>query len=86
MGQLRGKEKVIMSKCVICGNQDFRREEVEEIFHIDDHYVLVEHIPATVCVQCGEKTFTAETTEGIRKMLRERRPPSRSVAMDVFAY
>jgi len=75
-----------MSKCEVCGGTEFRHEEVEEVFHINGHYALVEHIPATVCMQCGEKTFNAETTEGIRKMLHERHQRARSVAMDVFAY
>ena len=45
------------------------------------------HIPATVCMQCSEKTFDAETTEGIRQMLHGRRQPAAcSVAMDVYAY
>jgi HTH-type transcriptional regulator / antitoxin MqsA len=75
-----------MSKCEICGGRAFRQEEVEEVFHIDGRYVLVEHIPATVCVQCGEKTFDAATAEDIRKMLSEGRHASRKVEMDVFAY
>ena len=75
-----------MSKCEVCGSREFRREEVEDVFHVDSRYVLVEHIPATVCVQCGEKTFDAETAEGIRLMLHSQRQPTRAVAMDVYAY
>ncbi len=75
-----------MSKCEVCGSREFRREEVEDIFHVDKRYVLVEHIPATVCVQCGEKIFDAETAEGIRLIVHSQCPPVRAVAMDVFAY
>ncbi len=75
-----------MSKCEVCGGSEFRREEVEEVFHVDKRYVLVEHIPATVCAQCGEKTFDAETTEGIRLMLHSQRAPARAVEMEVFAF
>jgi YgiT-type zinc finger domain-containing protein len=75
-----------MIKCEVCCNRNFRREEVEEIFHVDRRYVLVEHIPATVCVQCGEKTFDAATAEGIRQTLHGQRQPTRSVAMEVFAF
>ncbi len=74
-----------MSKCEVCGSHEFRRENVEEVFHVNGRYVLVEHIPATVCVRCGEKTFDATTAEGIRQMLHERRQPARSVEMEVFA-
>ncbi|MCI0668603.1 MAG: YgiT-type zinc finger protein [Methylococcaceae bacterium] len=75
-----------MSKCEVCGGREFRCNEVEEVFHVDGRYVLVEHIPATVCVQCGEKTFDAATAESIRQMLHDRRRPTRSVAMEVLAF
>lgn len=75
-----------MAKCEVCGGREFRLEEVDDVFNIDSRYVLVEHIPATVCVQCGEKTFDAATAEGIRKMLREGRHASRRVDMEVFAF
>ena len=76
-----------MSKCEICGGRAFRNEEVENVFHLGGRYVLVEHIPATVCVQCGEKTFEAATAEGIRQRLHEgRQSAARKVDMEVFAY
>ncbi|MGH8477912.1 MAG: YgiT-type zinc finger protein [Methylococcales bacterium] len=75
-----------MATCFVRGGREFRHEEVEEVFHVDGRYVLVEHIPATVCVQCGERTFDAATAEGIRQMLHDRRRPTRSVAMDVSAF
>ena len=58
-----------MSRCEVCGGRDFRREEVEVGFHVDGRYVLVEHLLATVCVQCGEKTFDPEAGEAIRRRL-----------------
>jgi len=60
-----------MSRCEVCGGRDFRREEVEEVFHVDGRYVLVEHLLATVCVQCGEKTFDPEAGEAIRRRLHQ---------------
>lgn len=75
-----------MAKCDVCRGQELRREEVEEVFHVAGRYVLVEHIPATVCAQCGEKTFDAETAEAIRQRLHGQTKPQRSVEMDVFAY
>ena len=75
-----------MSKCEICGGRAFRNEEVEDVFQLGGRYVLVEHIPATVCVQCGEKTFEAATAEAIRQMLHDGRQATRKVDMEVFAY
>lgn len=75
-----------MSKCEVCGGGELRHEEVEEVFHVDERYVLVERIPATVCVQCGERTFDAATAEDIRQMLHDRHRPTRSVALEVLAF
>nr|VFK19598.1 MAG: YgiT-type zinc finger domain-containing protein [Candidatus Kentron sp. LPFa]VFK34050.1 MAG: YgiT-type zinc finger domain-containing protein [Candidatus Kentron sp. LPFa]VFK58834.1 MAG: YgiT-type zinc finger domain-containing protein [Candidatus Kentron sp. UNK]VFK68593.1 MAG: YgiT-type zinc finger domain-containing protein [Candidatus Kentron sp. UNK] len=76
-----------MFSCEICGGVEFHHEKVEEVFHVDMRYILVEHIPASVCVRCGEKTFDAETAEGIRRYLHgEGKPQRRSVEMEVFAY
>jgi YgiT-type zinc finger domain-containing protein len=75
-----------MTQCEVCGGHEFRRENVEEFFHIDGRYMLVERIPATVCLQCGEKTFDANTAESLRRMLHEQRQPEREVALGVFAY
>jgi len=76
-----------MFQCEICGGGEFRHEKVEEVFHVDERYILVEHIPASVCVRCGEKNFDAETTEDIRRRLHgEGKPQQRSVEMEVFAY
>lgn len=75
-----------MSKCEVCGGHRFRHAAIEEIFHVDDRYVLIEQIPATVCVQCGEKTFDAETAEDIRRRLHGQGKLRRLVEMEVFAY
>jgi YgiT-type zinc finger domain-containing protein len=75
-----------MFKCEVCGSHEAHQEDVEEVFHIQNRYLLVEHIPATVCAQCGEKVFSAGTAESIRLMLHDHRKPVRSIEMDVFAY
>jgi len=75
-----------MYKCEVCGGREFRQEEVEETFHVDGRYILVEHIPATVCTRCGEKTFDADTAEGVRRRLHGESKPLRSVEMEVFSY
>jgi HTH-type transcriptional regulator / antitoxin MqsA len=48
--------------------------------------VLVEGIPANICSHCGEATFSSETMERIRCMMRGEAQPVRAVAMEVFTY
>ena len=75
-----------MLKCEVCGSTAIREESVDEVFHVNGHYQLVEHIPAAVCAQCGEKTFGRETAEIVRKLLHGSTHPARAISLDVFSY
>ncbi|MBI5309002.1 MAG: YgiT-type zinc finger protein [Planctomycetes bacterium] len=73
-------------KRVVERNIRAKKEYVNEIFQIDNKRILVEHIPAVVCVRCGEETFSRETTERIRQMVHGEAKPARSISMDVFTF
>ncbi|MCR4344837.1 MAG: YgiT-type zinc finger protein [Candidatus Scalindua sp.] len=75
-----------MSRCHVCGSIDTKEKYTNEIFQINNKPVLVEHIPATVCVRCGEETFSRETTERIRRMVQGEAKPVKSVSMEVFNF
>ncbi len=75
-----------MFHCHICGSTKATTQSVREIFQIDNKPVLVEHIPAMVCVRCGEMTFSRETTEQIRQFIYSNAKPVRSISMDVFDF
>ena len=85
MGRLLDTE-VTMFACPVCHSQDSREELVEEIFQIDGKYVLVDRIPATVCVRCGEETFSRETTERVRLLVHGDAKPTKSLALQVFEF
>jgi len=74
-----------MTTCDVCGNTAFHEEHVEEVFRIEDHMIMVEHIPARVCDRCGDATFDRETMERVRRLVHEGSPPTRHENMDVFA-
>lgn len=75
-----------MFQCCVCGAEEYRDEQVNEVFQIAGKPILVENIPARVCLRCGEATFSRETTERIRRMVHGEAKPHRTVRMDVFAY
>jgi YgiT-type zinc finger domain-containing protein len=72
--------------CHVCGSTEARDEFVSEVFQIDGHPVLVEHIPARICQRCGEPVFDRETAERVRRLVHGEAKPVKSVQMDVFAY
>lgn len=75
-----------MSQCNVCGSNEYHEEFVSEVFEINGQPVLVEHIPARVCLRCGDVTFSRETMEQVRKMLHGATKPVRTVQMNVFAF
>jgi HTH-type transcriptional regulator/antitoxin MqsA len=75
-----------MFRCQVCGATEVRSEVVSEAFLIDGLPVLVEGIPATVCVRCGDTTFSRAATERIRRMVHGKTQPVRSMRADVFAF
>ena len=75
-----------MFVCAVCGCKESRSEVVDEVFKIDEEYVLVERIPAEVCARCGEQSFTLETAETVRKMVNKEATPTRSIEMRVFHF
>jgi YgiT-type zinc finger domain-containing protein len=78
--------EMMMFRCHVCGSTEARDDVVDEVFQIDHKHFLVERIPATVCERCGEKTFSRETTERIRRLIHGDAKPVKSVSMDVYAY
>ena len=76
-----------MFTCAVCHSHESREKQTEEIFHIDGKYVLVDRIPATVCVRCGEETFSSsETTEKVRLLVHGRARPIKSIPLEVFEF
>ncbi len=76
-----------MYSCAVCHSNESRAEHVEEIFRsADGKYILVRDIPATVCIRCGEESFSAKTAETVRVMVNGQTTPKASIQMDVFTF
>ncbi len=75
-----------MFQCHVCGSLEKKEDFVTEVFTIDNKPVMVENIPATVCLRCGEETFSPEITEKIRRMVHGEAKPIKSISMDIFAF
>jgi YgiT-type zinc finger domain-containing protein len=75
-----------MFHCNICGSNEARKDVVDEVFKLNGKHVLVESTPARICARCGDKTFSGETTERIRRIVHGEAEPVKSVPMEVFEY
>ena len=75
-----------MFLCVVCHGENGREELVEEVFKVDDQYVLVDGLPATVCERCGERSFSREITERVRLLVHGEGKAAKSVPMRVYEF
>ena len=46
--------------------------------------ISIEQVPALVCRQCGEETFSGETVKRIEALLASGRTPSRVAELPVY--
>jgi YgiT-type zinc finger domain-containing protein len=53
---------------------------------IDGQVIVVEHVPARVNEETGERYFSPATVEKLREIIRERREPSRVIETPVFNF
>mgnify|MGYP001567063774 CR=1 FL=1 len=52
---------------------------------IKRQYVLIEHVPAGVCKECGSRYFTANVLKTVEESIHGRRPAEREVVVPVYA-
>lgn len=88
-----------MSQTRICGlisafakpnvntmKETFREERVTYTVDVDGKLVVVENVPARVCVETGEKLFSLETAERLQQLIWGKNKPKRYVETPVYEF
>jgi YgiT-type zinc finger domain-containing protein len=60
--------------------------KVTYTLELDGRFILIENVPARVCLETGEQFFAPETVERLQRMIWEQREPSRVIEVPVFEY
>lgn len=60
--------------------------KVNYVLEMDGKFIIVENVPARVCVQTGERLFVPETVERLQQLAWKRKKPSRKVEVPVFEF
>ena len=71
--------------CDLCGST-VKEQMVTYTIQLGDKLVVVEHVPAKVCVQCGERLYSPDTVERLQRTVWEQRSPSRMLQTPVFDF
>ena len=53
---------------------------------MDGDLVVVEHVPAQVDLETGERFFSPQTVERLQQIVGERRAPTRTIQAPVFDF
>jgi hypothetical protein len=59
---------------------------VTYILDMDGRSIVVEHVPARVNTETGERFFAPETVEKLQRIAWEKRPPDRMIQTPVFDF
>lgn len=71
------------SKCPVCGGLE-EPAHVTFATTVSGTLVSIEGVPALVCRQCGEETFSAETVKRIEALLMSHPAPRRVAKVPVY--
>ena len=66
--------------------ENFNEERVTYALQVGDKLVLVENVPARVCVQTGERLFAPEVVEQLQEIVWDQKRPIRVVETPVFEF
>ena len=66
--------------------ESFTETEVIYTLEHGGKFFIVEHVPARVCQETGERLFAPETVERIQELLKGKRKPSRTVETPVYEF
>jgi YgiT-type zinc finger domain-containing protein len=66
--------------------ETFVEQSVTYTLEINGRFIVVEHVPARVCVETGEKFFSPETVERLQQTIWEQHQPVRVIQTPVFEF
>jgi YgiT-type zinc finger domain-containing protein len=68
------------------GEERLVERQVTYTLEMDGHLVVVEHVPARINEETGERYYTPATVEKLQQIIREWRQPERVIEARVFDF
>jgi YgiT-type zinc finger domain-containing protein len=79
----------------LCGEPDMKtdvwketmvEQRVTYVLEVDGQFIIIENVPARVCLETGERFFSLETVERLQQTVWGRKEPSRVIETPVFEF
>lgn len=61
-------------------------QKVRYTIEVEGKLIIIESVPARVCLETGEQFFSPETVEHLQRMVWEQKKPVRVVKVPVFEF
>lgn len=61
-------------------------QKVTYTLEIHGKFIIIENVPARVCLETGERFFSPETVERLQNIIWEDRKPTRVIETPVFEF
>lgn len=72
-------------KCAFCGGE-LKKKFVTFSYQDSESYILVEHVPAEVCSQCGERLYSPEVTDALLQFAKRQGEPVKLIEVPVYDF
>lgn len=66
--------------------ETYIEQKVTYTLETEGKFIVVENVPARVCVETGERFFLPETVERLQKIAWEQKEPKRIIETPVFEF
>ncbi len=77
-----------MSKCYFCkGKTQIKNVNVD--FRWGDKLFVVQEVPVKVCIQCGERYYSAEVSKKLDELVKKQsssRRPQKTLEVPIFSW
>jgi YgiT-type zinc finger domain-containing protein len=66
--------------------ETYEEQNVNYVLEMDGKFIIVQNVPARVCMETGERFFSPQTVERLQQLIWEKRKPTRVIETPVFEF
>ena len=66
--------------------ETFAERQVTYTIELEGRFIIIENVPARVCLETGERFFSPETVERLQRTVWEQKEPDRVIETPVFEF
>ena len=61
-------------------------QTVNYTLEMDGNFIIIENVPARLCLETGERFFLPETVERLQQIIWKKNKPSRTLEVPVYEF